>query len=103
MSGYEILGAVVFVNMLMTVSLWGKLKRPKLKKKFLRSLFDNKPIIPKHQQPKSIASGWESCVRDNDERFFSDFAEFGNVVNWWLADEHVVIAAPRTRRDRAET
>jgi hypothetical protein len=30
-----------------------------------------------------------SLADDEDRRFFTDFAEFADVVNWWLADENV--------------
>ena len=86
MISYGVLVAVVIANLLMTTWLWGKFKRPKFKKDFLKQLWDDKPIIPKHQQPKSLGDErFKVCVNETDERFFADFADFGNVVNRWLA------------------
>jgi hypothetical protein len=61
----------------------------KAQKKFLASLFENKPIVPKHQSPKAIGDGFGSLIDDMDRRFFDDFRDFANVVNAWLAAEHV--------------
>ena len=61
----------------------------KIKKKFRKQLYDTKPITPKHQPPKTIGGEFASLVREQHRAFFADFADFANVVNWWLADEHV--------------
>src|SRR5262249_6581233 len=63
--------------------------RAKLKKKFIKALRGSEPIVPKHQPPKSIGESVPSLVRREDRLFFDDFRDFGTVVNWCLADEHV--------------
>jgi hypothetical protein len=47
------------------------------------------PITPKHDPPKVAGGAFSSLASDDDRRFFVDFADFADVVNWWLADEHV--------------
>lgn len=79
---------IVLLNVVATIELWRKAaRRPeKLKKKFAKRLFDTKPITPKHQPPPPLKEGY--AVGKEELQFFSDFAEFANVVNWWLADDH---------------
>jgi hypothetical protein len=64
-------------------------KPPKPKKKFINSLVRGGPITPKHEAPKDIGGEYKSLVDEDDRRLFSDFREFADVVNAWLADEHV--------------
>jgi hypothetical protein len=64
-------------------------RAPKLKKKFLKRLLHSEPITPKHQPAKTIGGQFGSHVSEEVRAFFADFADFANVVNWWLADEHV--------------
>ena len=83
-----VLIVVVVLNMIATITLWRTAaRRPdKLKKKFLAALMDNKPIVPRHQRPESIGEGWG--VHDRDRKFFTDFEDFADVVNWWFANPH---------------
>jgi hypothetical protein len=86
---FEILTFIVFLNILATISLWRRAaRRPeKVKKKFRKRLWDGEPIIPKHQPPAPLnPDAWG--VDKEELQFFSDFKDFANVVNWWLADEH---------------
>jgi hypothetical protein len=80
---------IVFLNAVATIELWRRAaRRPeKLKKKFLKRLFDTKPITPKHQQPPPLKEGYARGKKEL--QFFSDFADFADVVNWWLADPDV--------------
>jgi hypothetical protein len=84
---FEVLAAIVFLNVLATITLWRTAaRRPeKLKKKFLNRLWRSKPITPKHEPPPPLKQDTWS-VRERDLQFFSDFEDFANVVNWWLAD-----------------
>ena len=85
---FQILTIAVFLNAIATITLWQRaVRRPeKLKKKFLKRLFDTKPITPKHQPPPPLKEGY-ACGK-KELQFFSDFADFADVVNWWLADEY---------------
>jgi hypothetical protein len=58
------------------------------KKKVYQQLVSGKPISPKHQRPPIIGDEY-GLADDADRLFFSDFFEFGDVMNWWLADQHV--------------
>jgi hypothetical protein len=86
---FDFLTILVIVNALVMFVLWSERRPEKIKKKFRKQLYDTKPITPKHRPPKVIGGQFESLVRENDRAFFADFADFANVVNWWLADEHV--------------
>jgi hypothetical protein len=35
-----------------------------------------------------IGDAYPTLAGDADREFFFDFAEFGNVINGWLSDEH---------------
>jgi hypothetical protein len=50
---------IVILNAIATIALWRTAaRRPeKLKKKFFAALMDDKPIVPRHQRPKSIGEG----------------------------------------------
>jgi hypothetical protein len=90
---FDTLTVIVLVNVVVTIALWLESTRrppqPKLKKKFVEQLLHSEPITPKHQPPKTIGGEFESLVSQEDRLFFGDFADFANVVNWWLANEHV--------------
>ena len=86
---FDFLTIVVIVNALATFVLWSERRPEKIKKKFRKQLYDTEPITPKHRPPKAIGGKFESLVSKEDRVFFADFADFANVVNWWLADEHV--------------
>ena len=85
---FEILTLIVLVNIGATIELWRRAAwRPeKPNKKFLKRVFDTKPIAPKHQPPPPLKEGY--AARKKELQFFSDFAEFANVVNWHLASEY---------------
>jgi hypothetical protein len=80
---------IVLVNLGLTIELWRRAaRRPeKLKKKFLKRLFESKPITPKHEHPPPLKEGYG--VGNKELQFFNEFGHFANVVNWWLADPHV--------------
>jgi hypothetical protein len=69
---FNVLVVIVILNVIATIALWQTaVRRPeKVKKKFFAALMDNKPIVPKHQRPKSIGEGWGVC--DQDRKFFAD-------------------------------
>jgi hypothetical protein len=64
-------------------------KPPRPNKKFLKKLFRSGPITPQHNPPKAAGGEYTFAVTDEDRRFFADFAEFADVVNWWFAEEYV--------------
>jgi hypothetical protein len=82
---FNILFMIDVLNVIATITLWQTAaRRPeKVKKKFFAALMDNKPIVPRHQRPKSIGEGWG--VYDQDRKFFADFEDFADIVNWWFA------------------
>jgi hypothetical protein len=88
---FDVLCTIVFLNVMATIALWRAVGRkpPKPKKDFISKLLDDKPIVPEHLPPKIIGENFSSLVTDGDRQFFEDFIDFGVVVNWWLADEHV--------------
>jgi hypothetical protein len=51
-------------------------------------LINGKPISSKDQRPQVIGDAYPTLAGDADREFFIDFAEFGNVINGWLSDEH---------------
>jgi hypothetical protein len=90
---FQILTIVVFVTAGATIELWQRAaRRPeKLKKKFLKRIFDTKPITPKHEPPpREVETPGVFGKKAKTElmQFFNDFEDFANVVNWWLAEEY---------------
>jgi hypothetical protein len=86
---FEILSIIVLLNVVATIALWRTAaRRPeRLKRRFRNRLWRSNPITPKHQPPPPLKEdAWG--VDKHDLQFFSDFKEFANVVNWWLADEY---------------
>jgi hypothetical protein len=86
---FDILVVIVVANVIAIVlivqAIARKADKPeKLKKKFIGALLDNKPIVPKHERPKTIGFSWE-----DPRQFLNDFEDFADVVNWWLADPYV--------------
>ena len=89
---FEILTIIVFVNLGLTLALWGNLlaiarwaaRRP-VKRKFRNRLWSGEPITPKHEPPPPLKAGIFMGVR-NPEQFSSDFEDFANVINWHLVD-----------------
>ena len=98
---FNILFMIVVLNVIATITLWQTAaRRPeKVKKKLFAALMDNKPIVPKHQRPKSIGEGWG--VYDQDRKFFADFEDFADVVNWWFATAD--IGGPWRLQELADT
>lgn len=87
------LPTVVIVNAVATIILWQAFatlrrtaarKPPRPNKAFLNTL-NGKPIAPKRVNADSLPN----YASDADKQFFRDFADFGDVVNWWLADKYV--------------
>jgi hypothetical protein len=91
---FEVLAVIVYLNVMATIALWRQAaRRPeKLKKKFLASLRDSNPIVPKHQRPMKIGDeGYSSItflVTNEHRLFFNDFTDFAAVVNRWLAEDY---------------
>ena len=88
----QLLAIVLILNVVATIILWRMVSRqpsPNPAKDFLRKLTQGAPITPQHEPPKIAGGDWSSLANDDDRRFFFDFAEFADVVNWWLADKHV--------------
>jgi hypothetical protein len=83
----NVLVVIVVLNVLATIALWrgAARKEPFLKKKFINALWYSQPIEPKHRQPEIIGEGW----KDQDRKFFADFADFAEVMNWWFADAEI--------------
>lgn len=77
---------VVVVTPLMTFRLWHDVNRPKykqLKKKFRKALWESGPIEPKHDKPKF--EPLRKSLDQSEAKFFHDFDDFADVMNWWLA------------------
>jgi hypothetical protein len=62
------------------------LQAPPLKKKFEKQLYESAPITPIHNPPKTPGGDKYGRAREAERRFFTDFNEFADVANWWLAD-----------------
>jgi hypothetical protein len=63
------------------------LQAPRLKKKFEKQLWEGGPITPIHNPPKAPGGNWGGRVTDAGRRFFTDFNEFADVVNWDLSQK----------------
>jgi hypothetical protein len=90
-SGLQVVTIVAAINAMATITLWREAARkpPRPNKQFLKKLLHSEPITPKNNPPKVAGGEWASIADDDDRRFFADFAAFADVVNWWLADEHI--------------
>jgi hypothetical protein len=89
---FQILTIVVFLNAIATITLWQRAaRRPeKLKRKFRNRLWNSNPITPKHQPPpREVKTPGLFGRKEEWMQFFSDFEDFGDVVNSWLADPDV--------------
>jgi hypothetical protein len=86
-----VLAIIIGVIAVAIITLWREAARkpPRPNKKFLKQLLHSEPIIPKHNPPKVAGGEWSSVADNEDRRFFADFADFADVVNWWLAEEYV--------------
>jgi hypothetical protein len=92
-------GIELFILAALLLLVWSRVpKRARPRKKFLKELHATKPIIPKHARPTNPRTGW--CT-DRDRLFFDEFADFGDVVNWWLSDEHT--RRPWRLQERVDT
>src|SRR5262249_38545282 len=85
----QVLWIVVAFNAGATIELWRRAaRRPeKLKKKFRNRLWKGKPITPKHEPPPPLKAD-SYGVGKEELQFFSDFEEFAEVVNSWLASQY---------------
>jgi hypothetical protein len=60
------------------------LQRPEeLKQEFLDALLRSEPITPKNRPPPPLTKDlpW---IREDDIKFFNDFEDFADVINWWM-------------------
>jgi hypothetical protein len=87
----EVLAVIVGLMAVAIINLSREAARkpPRPNKRFLKELLHSEPITPKHNPPKAAGGEYSGLVDDEDRRFFADFAEFADVVNWWLAEEYV--------------
>jgi hypothetical protein len=106
----QILTIVIFANTIATISLWQTAaRRPeKLRKKFLNRFWRSKPITPKHEPPplEVDTPGVFGKKKETElMQFFSDFKDFANVVNEWLAhpDLHPPEGSPWRLQDLPKT
>src|SRR5262249_49417523 len=76
----------VLLNGVATITLWQRaVRRPeKLKRKFRKRLWEGKPITPKHEPPPPLKAD-SYGVGKEELQFFSDFEDFAEAVNRWLA------------------
>jgi hypothetical protein len=84
---YDLLSIVVVITAAVTFTLWRNTHRPKFKqlnKKFRKALWESGPIEPKHNKPKPDPS-FDEC----EAKFFYDFDDFADVMNWYLADDAI--------------
>jgi hypothetical protein len=84
---YHFLTTLVVIIALTTFALWRN-NRPKfkqLKKKFRKALWESNPIEPKHDKPK-IESPY-NVFDEYEAKFFYEFDDFADVMNWYLADD----------------
>jgi hypothetical protein len=85
---FEILTIIVIINAVATIELWRRAaRRPKkLRRKFRNRLLHSEPITPKHEPPPPPKETAVGITQEAQLQFFSDFEDFANVVNSWLAD-----------------
>jgi hypothetical protein len=83
---------VVMAIAIITLSRQAARKPPRPNKRFLKKLFDSEPISPQHESPNEppmvAGDGLHARCRAVERRFFADFAEFADIVNWWF-DKYV--------------
>ena len=90
---YDVLVFIVLANVVVTLSLLQAMGRkankpPGLNKKAAKLPWDSEPIKPKHEPPSPDAP-FARIALDDHPRFFADFKEFADVVNWWLEEPFV--------------
>jgi len=85
---FDFLAVVVVLNVAATISLWQATARKpeRLKREFTTALLRRGPITPRHQSPEAIGERFDVLLRDDHWQFFTDFADFAEVVNWWLSE-----------------
>jgi len=85
----EMLTVAVLLSAGATIELWRRAaRRPeRLKKKFLKQLWRSEPITPKHEPPPPLKADAYGVWKEQLQ-FFSDFEDFANVVNSWLASPY---------------
>jgi hypothetical protein len=87
---YDLLAILVVITAWATFVLWHKTNRPKfkqLKKKFRKALWERNPIEPKHNKPRF--EPLSNSRNDAEAKFFYDFDDFADVMNWYLADADI--------------
>jgi hypothetical protein len=94
---YEVLTVIVVINAIMTLSLLWQSRnaavknkstnRPSLTKEGVKEFWKSDPIVPRHNPPKVAGGEFHGLADEIDERFFADFKDFADVVNWQLAEE----------------
>jgi hypothetical protein len=80
---------LVVVNLLALGVLFRRTnpKRGRPKKKFYWDLVRGPAITPTHSRPEPINElRWG--LSEADRQFFDDFYDFGDVVNWWFAEDY---------------
>ena len=85
---YDFLTILVVITALATFGLWRNVNRPKykqLKKKFRKALWESGPIEPKHNKPKF--EPLRQSLDQSEAKFFYEFDDFADVMNWYLADD----------------
>jgi hypothetical protein len=87
----EVLAVVVAVLAIAIINLsrGAARKPPRPNKRFLKQLLHSEPITPQHNPQKAAGGKLTFGVTDEYRRFFADFAEFADIVNWWFAEEYV--------------
>jgi hypothetical protein len=87
---YDLLTILVAITSLATFALWRNTNRPtfkQLNKKFRKALWESNPVEPKHDKPKF--EPFRNVVAEWEAKFFYDFADFADVMNWYLADDAI--------------
>ena len=87
---YDFLTIVIVITALATFALWRNIDRPKfkqLKKKFRKALWESNPIAPKHNKPKF--EPFSSREEWGEAKFFYEFDDFADVMNWYLAEDYI--------------
>jgi hypothetical protein len=87
---YDLLTILVVISASVTFTLWRNTNRPKFKqlsKKFRKALWESDPIEPKHNEPKF--KPLRRSREERDAKFFSEFEDFADVVNWYLASDTI--------------
>jgi hypothetical protein len=89
---YEFLATIVVINAFVTFALWRQVSRKAtnpagLNKKAAKALWGSAPIVPRHNPPTAPGGQFSGLAGQEDRLFFTDFREFADIVNRWLADD----------------